>query len=250
MSFKDHFSSHAARYADARPGYPAELFSWLAGQCPRHGLAWDAGCGNGQASVALAEHFERVFASDPSASQIDNAAPHLRIRYAVEPAEQCSLATASADLVTVAQAYHWFDPARFCNEAARVMARAGVVAVWTYAESRVDARVDAVFDQLHNELLRDDWPAGREHVLDGYRTLPFPFDEIATPGFAMLSRWNLAQYLAYLRSWSASERYRRRTGVDPVALLAPDMQTAWGDPQAVRDIRWPLVVRAGRQRVV
>ena len=64
--FKDHFSGHAAAYAQARPRYPADLFAWLAAQCRQHELVWDAGCGNGQASVALANHFDRVFASDPS----------------------------------------------------------------------------------------------------------------------------------------------------------------------------------------
>lgn len=248
MSFKDHFSGHASSYADARPGYPPALFHWLAAQCRGHALAWDAGCGNGQASVALADHFDRVFASDPSAAQIGNALAHPRITYAVEPAERCRLADGSADLVTVAQAYHWFDHARFCAEARRVLAPGGVVAVWTYAESRVDRAVDEVFSRLHDRLLVEDWPAGREHVISGYRDLPFPLQRIEVPTFCMSRRWDLPQYLAYLRSWSASERHLRRTGVDPVGLVAADMEAAWGDAQAVRDISWPLVVLAGRQR--
>lgn len=247
MAFKDHFSSHAAAYADARPGYPPELFRWLSSQCAGHALAWDAGCGNGQASVALAAHFARVFASDPSAAQIASALPDSRVEYAVEPAEQCRLESASVDLVTVAQAYHWFEHLQFCREVQRVLVSGGVVALWTYAESRVDAAVDAVFAALHDELLADDWPAGREHVISRYRDLPFPFDPVPVPAFSMSRRWTLAQYQAYLRSWSASERYRARTGVDPVALLSAQMETAWGDPQAVREVSWPLSIRAGRR---
>ena len=246
MSFKDHFSSHAAGYADARPGYPAELFDWLSAQCAGRTLAWDAGCGNGQASVALAEHFDAVFASDPSAAQLASAMAHARVRYAAEAAEQCSLATGSADLVTVAQAYHWFDHSLFCAQARRVLAPGGVIALWTYAESRVDAAVDAVFDHLHGELLQHDWPSGREHVLNRYRDLPFPFARLQVPAFEMSRRWTLAQYLAYLRSWSASERYRLRTGTDPVAAITAQMETAWGNPQAVRVVSWPLFVLAGR----
>ena len=246
-SFQDHFSAHAAAYADARPHYPAALFAWLAAQTPQPTLAWDAGCGNGQASVALAAHFQAVFASDPSAAQIASASAHTRVRYAVEAAEQCSLADASASLVTVAQAYHWFDHARFCAQAQRVLAPEGVCAVWSYAESRVSAAVDAVFDELHFGVLGEDWPAGREHVLNRYRELPFPFAPIAVPAFEMHCDWNLFQYLAYLRSWSASQRYLGRTGRDAVAAITPAMTRAWGEPQAARPVRWPLTVLAGRR---
>lgn len=247
-AFSDHFSGHASAYADARPGYPAELFAWLAAQCPSHNLAWDAGCGNGQASRALAEHFSSVFATDPSAAQIASAAPaHPLVRYAVEPAEHCSLATGSVDLVTVAQAYHWFDHARFCTEAMRVLVSAGVIAIWSYAESRVSPAVDAIFDDLHNERLNEDWPAGREHVINRYRDLPFPFAHVSAPPFEMRCDWNLAQYLAYLRSWSASQRYLERTGRDPVSDIAPAMAAAWGDPQAARIVQWPLTLLVGRR---
>ncbi|MEO7252535.1 MAG: class I SAM-dependent methyltransferase [Arenimonas sp.] len=247
MDFKDHFSAHAAAYAQARPGYPLELFAWLSAQCRGHALAWDAGCGNGQASVALAEHFDAVYASDPSATQIASAPPHGKVRYAVEPAEQCALADGSADLVTVAQAYHWFDAARFCAEANRVLAPDAVIAVWTYAESRVDAAVDRVFDDFHNEQLADDWPAGREHVINGYRNLPFDFAPITVPAFAMRCDWTLAQYLDYLRSWSASQRYQQRTGCDAVDLISEAMAKAWGNQSKARTVSWPLTILAGRR---
>ena len=246
MAFADHFSTQAAGYAESRPGYPAALFAWLADQAAQRALAWDAGCGNGQASVGLARHFGQVFASDPSAAQIAQASPHPRVRYAVEPAERSSLPSASADLVTVAQAYHWFDHAAFCAEARRVLRPGAVIALWSYARSSVSPAVDALFDELHDVRLAEDWPAGREHVLTRYRDLPFPFERINVPDFEMRERWTLPQYLAYLRSWSASERHRRRTGVDAVAALESDFVRAWGDAGQARDVRWPLVLRAGR----
>jgi len=246
MNFQDHFSAHAADYRNSRPHYPSALFDWLAAQCASTDLAWDAGCGNGQASVALGEHFSTVFASDPSAEQIENAIVHPRVSYRVEPAERCSLPDACADLVTVGQAMHWFDVPRFQAEARRVLKVGGVIAVWTYAESRVDAAVDAVFDRLHNDLLGPYWPAGREHVITQYRLLPFVFENIVAPAFEVRCDWSLPQYLAYLRSWSASQRCLRETGRDAVDEISAAMQAAWGDPDQARAVIWPLTLKAGR----
>lgn len=246
MSFKDHFSGHAGIYHEARPTYPAALFDWLATQSPARDLAWDAGCGNGQASVALADHFKRVFATDPSATQIANAELRANVEYRVEPAEQCSLADASVDLVTVAQALHWFDHARFHAEVRRVLKPGGAFAAWSYADCRIDAAVDAVKDHLYVDLTGPYWPPERAHVESGYRTLPFPFEEIAAPVFDMQACWSLAQFLAYLRSWSATQRYLKAKGVDPVGEVEADLALAWGDPLLPRIVRWDFHVRCGR----
>lgn len=248
MAFKDHFSRHAADYAAARPTYPDALFDWLSGACRHHDLAWDAGCGNGQASLALAHHFQRVHASDPSAEQIAQAPADARIHWRVEPAETCGLPDHCADLVTVAQAYHWFDHARFCTEAKRVLRPGGVIALWCYGLTQVDDAVDALFQRLYDERLGDAyWPPERRHVENGYRELPFPFEPIpAVPRFSMRLDWTLAQYLAYLRSWSASQKYQRETGRDALTGLLDDFGAAWGDPAQARSVSWPLSLRAGR----
>ncbi|KAA2284090.1 class I SAM-dependent methyltransferase [Arenimonas fontis] len=245
--FKDHFSGHASQYAQARPTYPAALFEWLSGQCPYHELAWDAGCGNGQASLALARHFRRVHASDPSATQIAAAPADPRITWRVEPAERCSLPDHGADLVTVAQAYHWFEHERFIAEVRRVLRPGGLLAVWCYGLSEVDAAVDAVYFRLYRDILDSYWPPERRHIESGYRDLPFPLAEITeAPRFHMAHEWTLTQYLDYLRSWSASQRFLKETGRDAVAELAPAFSEAWGDPERPREVRWPLSLRAGR----
>ncbi len=246
MSFKDHFSGHADRYREARPTYPEALFDWLAAQAPARDLAWDAGCGNGQASVALATRFVRVHASDPSANQVANAEARSNIDYRVEPAEQCALADASADLVTVAQALHWFDHARFNAEVRRVLKPGGLFAAWSYADCRVDAAIDAVKDHLYVDLTGPYWTPERQHVEEGYRALPMPFADIAVPAFAMRVDWNLAQYLGYLRSWSATQRYLKDRGEDPVALVEVPMRAAWGDPAMRRRMRWDFHLRCAR----
>jgi SAM-dependent methyltransferase len=246
VGFQDHFSGHAASYAQARPTYPAALFDWLAMQVRGRGQAWDAGCGNGQASVALAAQFARVFATDPSASQVAAATPHPRVAYAVEAAEACSLPDASCDLVTVAQALHWFDQDRFHAQVARVLRPNGVFAAWSYERCSVTPDVDAVFERVYGAELGAWWPPERRHVEARYATLPFPYAELPAPAFELRCDWTLAQYLAYLRSWSACQRRLQAEGVDAVGLHADAFAAAWGDPGAVRAVRWSLLLKAGR----
>ena len=245
-SFKDHFSGHATLYREARPLPPADWFAWLAGQAPDRALAWDAGCGNGQASLGLAAHFERVVATDPSATQIGQAAAHPAIDYRVEPAERSSLAAASASLVCVSQALHWFDLDAFHAEVRRVAGPGALVAISGYGNCSVDRAVDAVERALYAGTLEGDWPPERALVDHGYRGLPFPFEPVPTPSFGMRADWDLAQFLAYLRSWSATQRYVTRTGVDPVQAVAPALAQAWGDPEQVRAVRWPFFTHVGR----
>ena len=115
-TFKDHFSAASGRYAAYRPDYPAALFEWLAGLCDRHDTAWDCATGSGQAALGLAPHFRRVVATDASAEQVRHAVAHPSIDYRVAQAEDSGLADHSVDLVTVAQAAHWFDLPRFYAE--------------------------------------------------------------------------------------------------------------------------------------
>ena len=247
MAFQDHFSGHAEDYAAARPTYPRELFQWLADECRHHDLVWDVGCGNGQASLALTHWFSRVHGSDPSPEQIAAAPANPRITWRVEAAEHCTLRSGTVDLVTAAQSFHWFNQARFCAEAARVLRPGGLVAVWCYGQSRVDLAVDAVFHELYETRLGAYWPPERRHVENGYRALPFPFEVITdAPHFSMECTWTLDQYLAYLRTWSASQRCLSETGRDAAGELAPDFARAWGDPTTARTVRWPLSLRAGR----
>ena len=243
--FKDHFSGHAARYAEARPRYPEALFAWLALQCAERKLCWDAGCGKGQASVALAARFAHVHATDPSAEQIAHAAAHERVAYGVEPAERCSLGDGVAQLATIAQAMHWVELDAYYAEVRRVLAPGGVFATWCYGLMRVTPEFDAVVAELYEPVLGPFWAPERHLVETGYATLPFPFEPIAAPSFAMRHDWTLAEVLGYLETWSALQKYRRRNGRDPLAAFAPRLAAAWGGA-ARRAVAWPLSLRVGR----
>lgn len=247
-AFKDHFSGVAASYREFRPRYPPALFEWLAAVSPARARAVDLGCGTGQASVALAAHFDEVIGLDPSAEQVARAEPHPRVRYAVAPAEATGLPAEHAELVTAAQAFHWFDPGRLAPELERIARPGAVFAAFTYDLCRVDGAVDAVVDRLYRGALGPYWPPERAHVDAGYRTLPFPWPELTAPPLAIEESWTLDRFLGYLGTWSAVSAYRRKLGEDPVAAATGDLGAAWGPPERARAVRWKLTVRAGRLR--
>ncbi len=250
MSFKDHFSGHAAAYASARPDrYPDELFDFLAGGAPGCGLAWDCATGNGQAAIPLADRFAVVVATDASAEQVSHFQPHPRIEVRRAPAEASGLAACSVDLVTIAQAIHWFDFERFYAEVRRVLRPDGLIAAWSYNLLRSEPAIDRVLDYLAEERVFSYWPPERRWVSEEYRTLPFPFAEVEAPPFTMSVDWNLDQLIAYVSTWSSIVRCRRETGADPLAEVASDLEAAWGGPSErgrVRTLSWPLHLRLGR----
>jgi SAM-dependent methyltransferase len=246
--YADHFSRLASGYRECRPEYPAELFGYLASLTSRRELAWDCAAGSGQATIPLALHFRRVVATDASAAMLERAPRHPAIEYRVAPAESSGLPDDSVDLVTVAQAMHWLDLTSFYAEVGRVLLPGGVVAVWTYGRQILGiGALDLLLEHFYDGVVGPYWPPERCHVESGYRTLPFPFSEIKPPSFVMEAHWTLGQLLGYVRTWSATQRYREIVGNDPVERLGQELARDWGAPDALRRIEWPLSLRVGRR---
>jgi SAM-dependent methyltransferase len=245
VAFQDHFSRQAGEYTQYRPRYPRALFEFLARMPAERRAAWDCGTGNGQAAVDLAEFFERVVATDPSSSQIAHAESHPRVEYAVAAAENCPLDSDTVDLVTVAQALHWFERDRFYQQVRRVGRKGSVLAVWSYGLASISPPIDTIVWHLYEDILGTYWPPERKLVEAGYATIEFPFEPIATPEFTMAAQWSLGELLGYLRTWSSVQRYILAEQVDPLRLISDDLAAAWGAADAPREVHWPVYLRAG-----
>ena len=243
FEFKDHFSKQAADYAKFRPRYPTELFRWLASIAPANDLAWDCATGSGQAAVELVEVFLRVIATDASQKQIANADAHPRVEYRVAPAENSGLEAKSVDLITVAQALHWFDLEEFYAEARRVLKPQGVLAAWAYKLATVTPSVDEVVNHYYSEVVGGFWPAERV-LVEKFEELSFPLPEIETPAFQMVADWRVEQLLGYLRTWSATQRFMMAEKRDPLESVESELRSTWGSE--LRRAVWPLTVRVGR----
>ncbi len=248
MAFKDYFSRQAADYASFRPTYPAELFAYLASLCAETDTAWDCGTGSGQAAIGLADYFQKVIATDPSEKQIASAAPHPRVAYKVAAAEKTSLPPASVDLVAVAQALHWFDLDQFYAEARRVLKPSGVLAAWCYNLPRVVPEIDPLIEEFYSHTVGPYWPPERRLVEDAYRSLPFPFAEIAAPAFSMAAEWDFQNFVGYLSTWSAIQEFIRQRGMNPLDLLLKALRPLWEDETAPKRITWPFSLRVGLVR--
>ncbi|MES2522869.1 MAG: class I SAM-dependent methyltransferase [Gemmatimonadota bacterium] len=244
--FADHFSGVSNSYAAFRPAYPEALFDALADIAPSHALAWDCGAGTGQASLPLTHRFASVIATDASESQIAQATPHARVAYRVAPAHESELPEGSVGLITVAQALHWFDVDAFHCEAQRVLVLHGIIAEWTYALAEVPSsgaitELIAAFEARVSAW----WPPERQHVIDGYQSLAFPFTRVELGNFCMEADWSPEQLLGYLGTWSSVSHMRKETGEDPLLQFASDLERVWGRVPLHR-FKWPLALRVGR----
>ncbi|KLK93279.1 SAM-dependent methyltransferase [Microvirga vignae] len=245
MSFKDHFSTRSADYATYRPTYPQALIDYLAEQCRQAQMALDVGCGTGQLSVLLADRFKYVIAIDASAQQIEKAEAHERVDYRVAPAEKSGLPDQTVDLITAAQAAHWFDLEAFYAEARRVGKPGAVLALIAYGVIQADPEIDPVIHHFYEEVAGPYWPPERRLVENGYRSFDFPFEEWTAPPLAIEVQWQVSDLIGYIDTWSAVRGLEKAQGREPFEQFQRDLSSLWNEPQRRRTIRFALSLRIG-----
>lgn len=250
------FDKQASLYAAARPHYPSSLFSFVASHTPHHLRAWDVGTGSGQAAVAISEHYARVIATDVSETQLQHAPMKDNITYALTPAymsrEELQVIVGnegSIDLVTMAQALHWFDLDSIYPQIKHVLKKpGGVFAAWCYREPSVNPEVDAVFDEFYKESAPF-WERARWIVDDEYESLPFPFEPVSGHNqtgpfrFEAPKEMQVHDFLTYMGSMSVMQCARKQ-GVELLPeSRKEDFRAAWGD--GIRTATFPIFMRIG-----
>ncbi|MBL0356499.1 MAG: class I SAM-dependent methyltransferase [Chitinophagaceae bacterium] len=241
---KDKFSQQSSFYAQYRPGYPVELFDFILQFVPHKKTAWDCATGNGQSALALSKHFEKVIATDISSKQLDNAEKAMNVFYSLQPAEHTDIENNTIDLITVAQAIHWFQFDEFYAEARRVSASNAVLAVWCYTLLRINEPINEIMDEYHFTELANYWDAERKYVDERYRNIPFPFEKIETPSFAIQKHWTIDELEGYLNTWSALQKYIAANGCNPVPELIKKLAPHWGNA-AKQEIIFPIHLLLG-----
>lgn len=245
MENKDSFGLTASAYRDFRPRYPAALFEFLASVCAATEAALDCATGNGQAAVDLARRFDRVAAFDSSRAQLDAAIADPKVEYRVGTAEAIPFAEREFDLVTVAQAAHWFDLPRFYRELERVVKPNAVVAIWGYSYCLIEPEIDSIVASELLAPIEPYWAEGRRVIIEKYASIPFPFDEIDWPEFVAAHEWSRGAYLNYLRTWSAYKRFVATAGFDPLPGLEAAIGALWPERES-KIVRFELAGRVGR----
>lgn len=240
---KDLFSEKSENYASFRPGYPPELFVFLKDSLHVHRRALDCGTGNGQMAVELAKFMEKVDATDSSPHQLEHAVRKHNITYSVQQAEKLHFPDNLFDLITVAQAFHWFDFSQFYTEAIRILKPSGLIAIVGYGLFRSNPETDAVIDHFYQKIIGPYWEPERQYLEEAYETIPFPFSEMATPELSLNEVWSLERLTGYLRTWSAVKKYENINGKDPVQLIDHELQKTFGNSGKVE---FPILIRLGK----
>ncbi|CAM3358261.1 hypothetical protein FLLO111716_06105 [Flavobacterium longum] len=244
---KDNFSKQAAAYAQFRPHYPEEMIDAILRHVNAGDCALDVATGNGQVAVLLTQHFEKVYATDISQKQIDHAAQRPNVYYHVEAAERTRFNDHQFDLITVAQAIHWFDFESFYKEVDRILKPDGIFAVMGYGLLKTNPETDAIIGNLYRNIIGPYWDAERRYIDEMYQTIPFPFDEIPCPSFANSFNWALDQLVGYLNTWSATQHYIKANGENPVTLIYPELEASWRNSN--KEVVFPLLLRIGRKTI-
>lgn len=281
LAFSDaKFDSNS--YSAYRPTYGTPLFDQLlAYHQGRRREAVDLGCGTGQITVVLANHFDRVSGFDTSAQMLTKASARPNVTYAQGEAESLpSLRDGAIDLVTVGQAAHWFTHAPWFVEMARILRPGGTLSFWSYNEAvftQNPAATEVWRRYSHAEdKLGPHWPQ------PGRRILESAMEGIEPPGalFEGIERRHAAQKdgkgevsavakemplqfaEAYFRTSSAFHGWqtanpgilaRKKGGDSRRGDVVDEMMdeikavTRWNDDTTVH-IHWPTVTVLARKR--
>ncbi len=123
----------------------------------------------------------------------------------------------------------------------------GIFAAWGYSWSAITPAIDAVVANDILTLLAPYWAPQNRLLWESYRGVPFPFDPIVAPAFAIELEWTLDEFMAYVHTWSATRLCLAERGDDCLQGARQHLLQVWGDPALYRSVRMQLAVRIGRR---
>lgn len=243
----DPFSQQAALYAKYRPTYPDQLYACIFEHLKQKKIAWDCGTGSGQVAGYLAGHFETIYATDISRQQMDHAVQEENITYINTPAEQTSFPSDCFDLITVAQAIHWFDFDRFYKEVNRTARDGALLAVFGYGMLKIEESesINPVIEQLYEFTFGKFFNENRRYVKKEYKTIPFPFEEISTPSFEITVQWTSDHLEGFFNSWSSVQKIKSEENFNPADDTLKAIRQEVSNNELLQ-ITFPVFLRLGK----
>jgi len=241
---KDNFSKQAVDYSKFRPQYPDEMIEYIISFVDNKSTALDVATGNGQVAHKLSTHFKKVFATDISQKQLDNAIQADNIIYSKEPAEKTSFENQKFDLIVVAQAVHWFDFKLFYKEIYRILKPEGIFAVMGYGLFSTNPDSDKILQYFYYNILGPYWDAERKYLDENYETIQFPFEEIPAEKFENEFSWTFEALTGYLQTWSSVQHYISKNNQNPIDLIYNDLKVLWQKND--KKVIFPLLLRIGK----
>ncbi len=243
---KENFSKQAHLYRKFRPQYPKALLQMLAELPENNVCLWDCGTGNGQVAAALSTAFKTVQATDISTEQIKYAIPKDNIHYSVQAAEKTSFDANQFDLITVAQAMHWFDFDAFYKEVQRVAKKNAILAIWGYGLLRISEEIDVLIDDYYTQIIGPYWDVERKHIDNHYTSIPFPFEALEiNRSYSIDLQWKLDELEGYLNTWSSLQKYLREHATNPVDTVIKQIEAYWGKEE-IKEVSFPIFLKIGR----
>jgi len=241
-------------YALYRPDYPQHLynlvFDYTKKSRSEFERALDIGCGTGQVTSKLCTTFKNVVGTDISEKQLEAAYKADNIEYIICPAEEIKQPSNSVDLITVAQALHWFKLDQFYKEVKRVLKPNGVLAVWVYGLVEVENKTaNEVIKKLHWETVGDYWDFDRKWLCDLYPNYNMPLKDFEKHFLSINKSMTLADFVHYVDTWSALKVYREKNpdSEDPLIQFEKDLLIAYNStPDKVLDLNFPVGLFLGR----
>ncbi|KAF8938145.1 hypothetical protein BGZ47_008716 [Haplosporangium gracile] len=278
-------SFNSALYQSFRPGYNNNFFKMVYNYHAKHNghfdTAVDIGTGTGQVAVVLAEKFKQVHGVDASATMLSNAIQKSNVAYHVAKGEDLGvIETSSVDVLTVAQAMHWFHHPTFFSEVKRVLKPRGTFAAVGYSfvifedHPRATRRIYELGDQP--DQLGTLWDNGRLILDNLYKSIDIPLQNVERHYFpsniksqfhtqsadivaaaatttealppVMSGRVTMKHFRNYIKTWSSyknyCEKYPSRPDIVDLTIDSILKEENLKEEDEV-NITWPTVVILG-----